>query len=182
VSRWPGPDPALRFARRPAATWDTRGVNVGQRTHAISGWVAPTAEQLANARRNTDAWNRGDFETWIDAFAAECDWYPTTVGAVEGRSTAIHGHEGLRAYTQQAEEVWERFQVEIADLLRRGSLSLLLGRVRTRGRVSQVETETPMFWLFDSDEHDKFVWGKSFLDPDEALSAAAEREAANGSR
>jgi hypothetical protein len=38
-----------------------------------------------------------------------------------------------------------------------------------------------MFWLFDSDELDKFVWGKSFLDLGEAVSAAAELEGASGS-
>jgi hypothetical protein len=43
--------------------------------------------------------------------------------------------------------------------------------------VSGVETETSMFWLFDQDEEEKTVWGKSFLDLDEALAAAAEREA-----
>ena len=37
-----------------------------------------------------------------------------------------------------------------------------------------------MFWLFDQDEEEKTVWGKSFLDLDEALAAAAEREAASG--
>jgi hypothetical protein len=119
-----------------------------------------------------------DFETWIEGFATDCEWYPTTVGAVEGESTAIHGHEGLRAYTRQVREVWQLFHVEHDDSLRRGNLILVLGRVRTRGRVSGVETETPMFWLFDEDGEGKDVWGKSFLDLDEALAAAAEREAA----
>jgi hypothetical protein len=128
-------------------------------------------------RRGTDAIS----ETWIQSFATDCEWYPSTVGAVEGRNTAIHGHEGLRAYMQQATEIWELFDVEIDEVLRRGSLSLSLGRVRTRGRVSGVETEAPMFWLFDQDEEEKTVWGKSFLDLDEALAAAAEHEADKGS-
>jgi hypothetical protein len=82
----------------------------------------------------------------------------------------------LRAFTRQVGEVWELFQVEIDDALRRGNLFLMLGCVRTRGRVSGVEAETPMFWLLDQDEEEKSVWGKSFLDLDEALAAAAERE------
>jgi hypothetical protein len=87
----------------------------------------------------------------------------------------------LREWTRQATEVWELLHVEHHDALRRGNLSLVLGRVRTRGRVSGVETETPMFWLYDQDEEDKTAWGKSFLDLDEALAAAAKREAAAGS-
>jgi ketosteroid isomerase-like protein len=155
--------------------------SVQQSGRVPAGWVAALPEQVASARQRAEAWNRGDFETWIEGFATDCEWYPSTVGAVEGGSTAIHGHEGLRAYTRQAEEVWEFFHVEMDDALRRGNLSLVLGRIRARGRVSGVNTETPMFWVFDQDERDRTVWGKSFLDLDEALAAAAEREAANGS-
>jgi ketosteroid isomerase-like protein len=154
--------------------------SVEQSGCAIAGWVAASPEQLANARRRCEAWNRGDFETWIESFATDCDWYPSTVGAVEGGSTAIHGHEGLRAYTRQAQEVWELFHVEFDDVLSRGKLSFVLGRVRARGRVSGVKIESPMFWLFDQDAGDRTVWGRSFLDLDEALAAAAEREAAGG--
>jgi hypothetical protein len=50
----------------------------------------------------------------------------------------------LRAYTRQAQEVWELFHVEMDDALRRRNLSLVLGRVRARGRVSGVKTETPV--------------------------------------
>ena len=85
-------------------------MNVDQRKHAIEGWIAATPDQLATARRNAEAWNRGDFETWIEIFAADCEWYPTTVGAVEGQGTPIHGHEQVRAYTQEAKDIWELFQ------------------------------------------------------------------------
>jgi hypothetical protein len=155
--------------------------SVDQRSRTIAGWVAPSPEQLANARRRREAWNRGDFETFVEGFATDCEWYPSTVGAVEGETSAIQGHEGLRAFTRQVGEVWELFHLEFDDALRRGNLFLLLGHVRTRGRGSGVETETPMFWLFDQDEEEKSVWGKSFLELDEALAAAAEREADNGS-
>jgi hypothetical protein len=33
------------------------------------------------------------------------------------QSIAIHGHDGLRAYTHQAEEVWERFHVDLDEAL-----------------------------------------------------------------
>ena len=154
--------------------------SIQQSGHTITGWAAASPEQLATARRMCDAWNRGDFETWIEGFTTDCEWYPSTVGAVEGGGTAIHGHEGLRAYTRQAGEVWGLFDVEMDEGLQRGNLSLVLGRVRTRGRASGVETETPMFWVFDQDEHERTVWGKSFLDFDEALAAAGEREATLG--
>jgi ketosteroid isomerase-like protein len=129
-----------------ARACDTRRVDTAdQQSRGFAGWEAVSPDQLDNVRRRIDCWNRGDFEAWIEGFATDCEWYPTTVGAVEGGSTAIHGHEGLREWTRQATEVWELLHVEHHDALRRGNLSLVLGRVRTRGRVSGVETETPMF-------------------------------------
>ena len=100
--------------------------------------MAASPEQFANTHRLFEAWNRGDYETWIEGFATDCEWYPSTVGGVEGHSTAIRGHEELWAFVRQAEEVWELFRVEVDDDLRRGNLRLLLGRRalrRGRGRT-----------------------------------------------
>ena len=146
----------------------------------LEGWVAASPEELADARRLFDAWNRGDVETWIEGFTPDCEWYGSTIGALEGGSTAIRGHEALRASLREFGEVWERFSVEIDDALRRGNLGLALGRVTARGRVSGVETDTPIFFLAELDEKGRIVWLKSLLDVDEALKAAAEREAGGG--
>jgi ketosteroid isomerase-like protein len=154
--------------------------DVQQPARALEGWAAASPEQLASTRRSWEAWNRRDFKTWIEGFTPDCEWYPSTVGAVEGGSTAIRGHDGLRAFARQAEEAWELFRTEVDDDLRRGNLRLVLGRVRARGRASGVETETPMFWVSEQDERNGTVWSKSFLDLDEALAAAAEREGGVG--
>jgi hypothetical protein len=151
--------------------------NVRQEGRAPEGWVTVSSERLANTLRLIEAWNRGEYETWIEGFATDCEWYPSTVGGVEGGSNAIRGHEELRAFVRQSEEVWALFRVEADEVLCRGNLRLLIGRVRTRGRLSGVETETPMFCITEQDERWSTVWNRSFLDLDEALAAAAEREA-----
>ena len=154
--------------------------NVRHARHPPEGWVAPSPEQLANTLRLLEAWNRGEYETWIEGFATVCEWYPSTVGGVEGGSKAIRGHEELRAFVRESDEVWELFRVDADEVLRRGNLRLLIGRVRARGRLSGVETETPMFWITEQDERWRTVWNRSYLDLDEALVAAAEREAGGG--
>jgi ketosteroid isomerase-like protein len=134
--------------------------------------VAPTEDPIVAGLK---AWNRHDTETWIDAWSPDCEWLPVTVGETEGQSTAIRGHEGLRAWAVQSGEVWERFHVEINEILRRGALVLGLGRVSARGRTSGVETVTQLFLLFELNDTGKAIWGRSFLDLEEALGAAAER-------
>jgi hypothetical protein len=124
----------------------------------------------------------GKFERWIAEFAPDCEWYPTTEGGLLGESTPIRGHEGLRAFAREANELWEHFRLEVTDLLGRGRLSLLVGRWRARGRSSGVELETPMFWVTERNDAGKIIWAKSFVDLDDALAAAGEREATSGVR
>jgi hypothetical protein len=56
----------------------------------------------------------------------------------------------------------------------------VLGRVKARGRVSGVETDTPIFFIVELSEQGNIVWAKSLLDLEEALKAAADREAGGG--
>jgi hypothetical protein len=143
----------------------------------LKEWVSAPVDEFDEIRRSTEAWNRGEFERWIAGFAADCEWYPTTEGGLLGESTPIRGHDGLRAFAREANAIWEHFRLEVTDVLWRGRLSLFLGRWGARGRSSGVEVETPMFWVSERNDAGKSIWSKSFIDLDEALAAAAERDA-----
>ena len=143
----------------------------------LKEWVSAPAHELAEIRRSTEAWNRGEFEQWIAGFAADCEWYPATERGLLGESTPIRGHDGRRAFAREASQHWEHYRNEVTDLLRRGRLSLVLGRFRARGRSSGVEIETPMFWVMERNDAGKSIWARSFVDLDNALAAAAERDA-----
>jgi hypothetical protein len=82
---------------------------------------------------------------------------------------------------------WDCYQLERPVALDRwlgGVTSRLARAYEKRGktlaskRASGVKTGTAMYWVFDQDERELTVWGKSFLDFDEALAGAAEHEAA----
>jgi hypothetical protein len=96
----------------------------------LTEWVIARPQELAEIRQSTEAWNRGEFEQWIAGFAADCEWYPRTEGGLLGESTPIRGHDGLRAFAREANELWEHYRNEVTDLRRRGRLSLLVGRFR----------------------------------------------------
>ena len=159
-------------------TYHTASVSDVQRADPrLTEWVIARPQELAEIRQSTEAWNRGEFEHWIAAFASECEWYPTTEGGLLGESTPIRGHDGLRAFAREASQHWEHYRNEVTDLLRRGRLSLVLGRFRARGRSSGVEIETPMFWVMERNDAGKSIWARSFVDLDDALASAAERDA-----
>ena len=132
----------------------------------LKEWVIAPTQELAEIRQSTEAWNRGEFEHWIAAFASECEWYPTTEGGLLGESTPIRGHGGLRAFAREANELWEHRRLELTDLLRRGRLGLLVGRFRARGRSSAVEIDTPMFWVTERNDTGKVIWARSIVDLD----------------
>ena len=146
----------------------------------LKNWVSVSTDEFDEMRRTFEAWNRGEFEQWIEGFAPDCEWYPTTEGGLLGDLTPIRGHDGLRAFAREANELWEHFRLEVTDVLRRGRLSLLVGRWGARGRSSGVEVETPMFWVTERNAAGKGVWSKSFVDLGDALAAAAERDATSG--
>lgn len=148
----------------------------------LKEWVSAPKHEFDAARQTMDAWNRGEVERFIADFAPDCDWYPTTVGGLVGESTPIRGHEGLRAFAREADELWENRRLEVADLLARGRFRLWVGRWRARGRSSGVDIDTPMFWLSERNADGKSIWAKSFVDLDHALAAAAERRGTSGSR
>jgi ketosteroid isomerase-like protein len=146
----------------------------------LKDWMIAPAHELDEVRQVMEAWNRGELERWIAEFAPDCEWCPTTEGGLLGESTPIRGHEGLRAFGREAHELWEHFRLEVTDLLQRGRLRILVGRWGARGRSSGVEIETPMFWVMERNDAGKNIWAKSFVDLDDALAAAAERDATIG--
>ena len=109
--------------------------------------------------------------------ASTADLPPGLENQLLGESTPIRGHDGLRAFAREANEHWEHYRLEVTDLLRRGRLWLVVGRFRARGRSSGVEIETPMFWVMERNDAGKSIWARSFVDLDDALASAAERDA-----
>jgi ketosteroid isomerase-like protein len=152
-------------------------VDIQRTDPRLKEWVSAPAHEFDAIRRSVEAWNRGDFEPWIAGFAPDCEWYPTTEGGLVGESAPIRGHDGLRGFAREANELWKHFRIEVTDLLLRGRLTLLVGRWGARGRSSGVDVETPMFWVTERNDAGKGVLSKSFVDLDEALAAAAERDA-----
>ena len=123
-----------------------------------------------------DAWNRGDFETWIESFSTDCEWHPFSMTQVEGEGGIYFGHDQLRAFVRKSTEAWERFHITVHEAHQHESLRLIRSTISARGRSSGAEGSTEAYLLVEVGDDNKTVWAKVFPDFDEALEAASERE------
>jgi ketosteroid isomerase-like protein len=130
-------------------------------------------ENVDMARRGVDAFNRRDLAVFAEMITADYEWVGAFLGAVEGGS--YRGLEGLQRYFTEAAETWEEFSVSGEDFRDLGDKVLVVGRMRGRGRSSQVEVDTAYTMITEFREG-RIARSRSYLDHDEALRAAGLEE------
>jgi len=119
------------------------------------------------------AWNRSDAETLVEMSAPEIEVMPVVGGAMTG--TPYRGHEGIRQFVRDYDEVFEEFELEGDDVRGFDDRVAWLGRVRAKGRDSGVELDQPFGMAFEF-RHGKAIRFRSFLDHEGALKAAQDGE------
>jgi ketosteroid isomerase-like protein len=129
-------------------------------------------QDVETARAAFEAWNRGDYEGWIEAFDEEAEFFPMRA-QLEGR--AYHGHDGLRRFIDEFFEEWEQIRFEV-DEIREGEEYLAgFGRLRARGRASGVDLDVPLA-LVGAVRNSKIVYARFYADRAGALEAAGLSE------
>jgi ketosteroid isomerase-like protein len=121
------------------------------------------------ARRNFEAICARDIDALIRLYHPDAEFRPLTGTLIE--SGGYQGHEGIRAYFEEADEIWEQMVPYADDLQARGDLVVAIGGCRVRGRESGAETDTPMAWVIRLRDG-RIVSTRAFSEPDDALSAA----------
>ena len=129
-------------------------------------------ENVEIVRAAFDAWNRGDLDAWVEAWDADAEFYPLRA-QLEGRS--YRGRDGARRFIAELYEDWEEVRFEIDEIRDLGTRGVGSGRFKARGRASGVELDVPLGWVVEL-RNGKFVYGRFFSDPAEALEAAGVRE------
>jgi ketosteroid isomerase-like protein len=100
-------------------------------------WGTPE-QNVELHRRALDAFNAHDVEAFL-AFADPGVEYHAVLAAVSG-TTVYHGHEGVRAWFKDFEDVWDdQVRAEPEVYFAVGERTLLLYRLRARGRQSGAE-------------------------------------------
>jgi ketosteroid isomerase-like protein len=124
-------------------------------------------------KRAVDAYNRGDVDAFLSAFDPAAEWHTLTQAVFGGESTLYRGHEGIRQFVQEVDDALADVRAECAEIRDLGERIVAVGQLRGRGRSSGAAAETPIGWVVDFVDG-KVIRMRDYLDPEEALAAAAE--------
>ena len=129
-------------------------------------------ENVNLGRLAFDAWNRGDYDAWIDAFDGECEFWPLRA-QLEGRP--YRGHDGLRQFADDLTEEWEHVRFVLSEARDAGNQVVALAQIEARGRASGAELHIPI-GVVATMRAGKIVEARMYSDPAEAFEAAGLEE------
>jgi ketosteroid isomerase-like protein len=132
-------------------------------------------ENIDAFNRAVEALNRRDVDALLEELDPDVEWRPALPVVLAGKATVYRGHDGVRTLLHDLYEVLDEIQLEYWEVRDVGERIVGIGRMRTRGKGSGAETESPfasVTWVKDG----RGIEIRGFLDPDEALEAAGLEE------
>jgi ketosteroid isomerase-like protein len=130
-------------------------------------------ENVELAREVLDAVGRRDVPRLIGLAQPDVEWHSFFALGQEGGM--YRGHDGTEQYMRDLGDALESAVVELDDAMGVGDIAVLVGRIRTRGRGSGAESNTPAGWMLKFREG-KLVRFRAFRKPDDALEAVGLSE------
>ena len=132
-------------------------------------------ENVETFKRAIDAYNRRDVDGLLETLDPEVEWYSALMVPMGGKATVFRGYEGIRELFRDLDEVLDDWHAEYPEIRDLGDRIVAIGWVRTRGRGSGAETESPIGTVSDIKDG-KAIRIRTYLDADEALEAAGLSE------
>jgi ketosteroid isomerase-like protein len=120
------------------------------------------------SRRALEAFNTRDVDGFLAYIDPGCEFHPVlaTIGGV----SVYHGHEGVRSWFEDFEEVWgKEIHVDPEAYFAFGDQTLLFYVLRARGRQSGVEVTMRLAQVTTWREN-LIVYAKVYTQREEALS------------
>lgn len=129
----------------------------------------PYRELLEKA---ADAYNRRDPDAWVALWNPSCEWHPFLTARVEG-DPGYHGHNGMRAWFEDVDEMFSEMHVELERIRDVGDRLLVLGQMTAVGRGSDAPVSSEVAWVFEP-KGDKLQRGWAYQSHEEAERAAEQ--------
>jgi uncharacterized protein len=92
-----------------------------------------------------DAIGRGDLDALFELYDPDIEFRPLTGTRVE--TGGYRGHQGVRQYFEEADEVWDEVRPVAGDITTTGDEVVVFGHCAIRGKASEIETESPCSWV-----------------------------------
>lgn len=132
-------------------------------------------ENVKHFKRGLDAYNRRDVDALVEVLDPEVEWHSAIHVMLGGKATCWRGHEGVRRLIEDTDEALAEIHVEFSEVRDLGDRIVAVGRLRTRGKQSGAETESPLGYVAQF-KNGKATEIRTYLDPKEALEAAGLSE------
>ena len=132
-------------------------------------------ENVEAFKRFIDGFNRRDAEAMLEAVDAEVEWRPASSVALGGDGTVYRGHPGIAAGNRDLHDTFAELQIDISEFREVGDRVVGIGRIRTVGKESGVESWSPFGAVMEF-KNGNATQIRSYLDPREALEAAGLSE------
>lgn len=126
-------------------------------------------ENIEIVRRAFEAIGNRDIDALLRLYEPNAAFHPLTGTQVE--TGGYRGHEGIRAYFEEVDTVWDQMLPHADDLGSHGDLVVVVGGCVVRGRESGAETDRAMAWVFRVRDG-RIASHQAFSNAEEALSAA----------
>ena len=131
-------------------------------------------ENVEAVRRSLDAWDRGDFDGFVQDWHPESEFFSAFMVQGEGDMRAFRGLQGMRQYWDEWHSLWD-LRVEVSETRDLGDTVLVVAGMKVRGKGSGVEIESPLAYVYEFDDG-LFRKVHTYLNLTEALKAVGLEE------
>jgi len=129
-------------------------------------------ENVDVVRRGYNAFNRGDIDGVIETTGPEVRW---DMSERVFNPAVYEGHDGMRRFVEEIDEVWEEFRLEPQEFIDAGDKVVVAHLIRGSGKGSGVDVELPSTSVYTL-RGGKVVEAVMYREHGKALEAAGLRE------
>jgi ketosteroid isomerase-like protein len=97
-----------------------------------------------------DAWNRDDFEGFVDMLHPDVEWHSS--GVFPGLEPVYRGREGVRRWWHAIRDPFERFTIEVEEVREAGGATVASVRFRAVGKGSGARVDLPFAHVFEFED------------------------------
>ena len=127
------------------------------------------SENVDLVRRSFEAMSSWDVDALLRLYDPGVEFLPLTGTRVE--SGGYRGHEGVRRYFSEAQELWDVLEPQAHEYRDLGDRLVVAGSCRVRGRLSGAESNPACAWVIGVSDG-KIVSHRTCATYDEALQTA----------